>query len=61
MARPDPGRVRSAQLTGAATALRDLQRRAPNRFAELRLEWPELADRIDRIIELVDPPTTPTL
>lgn len=50
----DPERIRNAQLAGAASGLRDLTRSEPQRYNELSATWPELAERLDRICELVD-------
>lgn len=53
MVRPDRARVRSAALTGAATAVRDVL--MLNRDRELedrhRAEWPELWERIDGVMD----------
>jgi hypothetical protein len=50
----DRERVLSAKVIGAACRLRDLTLTRPDAYAELRSSWPELAERIDRLAELVD-------
>jgi hypothetical protein len=50
----DRDRIRQAKLTGAAARLRDLAITQPSAFNNLRSSWPEIAQRIDRLIELVD-------
>jgi hypothetical protein len=50
----DRDRVRQAKLTGAAARLRDLAITQPAAYRDLRSAWPEIAERIDRLIELVD-------
>jgi hypothetical protein len=50
----DPTRIRYAQLEGAAAAIRDLVNRRAEREAAHRAEWPELWNRIDRLIEVVE-------
>ncbi len=47
-------RLRQAQLSGATSGLKGLLNGDPERFEELRATWPELAERLDRISELVD-------
>lgn len=50
----DAERLRYAQLSGAASGLRGLMRNEPDRVTDIRATWPELAERLDRICELVD-------
>ena len=51
---PDRERVRQANLTGAAARLRDLAMTNPEAFEELRRVWPEMADQLGYVVELVD-------
>jgi hypothetical protein len=46
-------------LTGATARLRDLTLIRPDAYRDLRRVWPEIADQIDRLVELVawDEPT----
>lgn len=54
--RADAYRIRCAQMTGAVAAIRDaLMLDHLNRLDRLRADWPELAERIERAAELVDP------
>jgi hypothetical protein len=55
----DQDRIRQAKLTGATARLRDLTLISPDAYRDLRRVWPEIADQIDRLIELVawDEPT----
>jgi hypothetical protein len=50
----DRDRIRHAKLIGAAHRLRDLTITDPAAFAELRQAWPDIAERIERVAELVD-------
>ena len=47
-------RIRHAQLSGVASGLKGLLNGDRERFEELRATWPELAERLDRVVELVD-------
>ena len=47
-------RVRHAQLSGAASGLKGLLNADRERLEELRATWPELAERLDRVCDLVD-------
>lgn len=52
MAKPDPLRVRNAQITGSLAGLRDQVMLAdPVMLGRHRAEWPQLWERIDRVIE----------
>ena len=59
MARPDPARVNSAKIAGLAKALHDFVITNQNRNDFCRKDWPELWERIDDLVELVKPPSTP--
>lgn len=53
MAKPDPQRVRDAQIAGALAGLRDAVMLCdPEVAARHRNEWPRLWERIDRLVEL---------
>lgn len=58
MGKADDHLIRVAQVTGTASNLRGLLRRTerdePGRIEQARAEWPELWERIDAIVELVD-------
>lgn len=47
-------RVRHAQMCGCASGIKGLAAADPAKLEALRASWPEMAARIDRIIELVD-------
>ena len=46
--------MRQAKLTGAAARLRDLATTNPEAFEELRRVWPEIAEQLGYVVELVD-------
>ena len=50
----DRERVSQAKLTGAAARLRDLATTNPQAFEELRRVWPEIAEQLGYVVELVD-------
>ncbi len=51
----DRERIRHAQLTGAVHAIRDqLRLDTDRRLEQLRELWPELVDRIEAAVELID-------
>ena len=53
--RVDRERIRHAQLSGAVMAIRDQQRLdTQGRMERLRADWPEMADRIDAAVGLID-------
>ena len=47
-------RIRHARMMGCASGVKGLLGNSPECFDELRATWPELAERVDRICELVD-------
>jgi hypothetical protein len=51
--RVDRDRVHQAKITGAAARLRDLVITQPDAYSDLRTAWPGIAERIDRLTELV--------
>ena len=57
--RNDPDRIRAAKLAGRAQRLRDLTLTEPARWDALREEWPELVERVETVVALVDWDRTP--
>ena len=56
MARSTDSQLRDAKLIGSARALHDVVRSEQHRSDYARKDWPELWERIDRIIELAASP-----
>jgi hypothetical protein len=53
MVRPDPTRVRAAQIAGEISGMRNMLRAGDRDLeARHRAEWPELWARIDELINL---------
>lgn len=52
----DPERIRHAQMTGRVAAVRAQIRvnKDPEREQRARAEWPELWEKIDALVELID-------
>ena len=50
----DPDRIRAAKLAGRAQRLRDLTLTEAARWDALRAEWPELIERVEAVVALVD-------
>jgi hypothetical protein len=47
-------RLRHAKMCGTASGIKGLVNADRAKLEELRTTWPEMAERIDRICELVD-------
>jgi hypothetical protein len=53
--RADPERIRHANMTAAVIGIRDqLRLDTEDRLELLRTMWPELADRIEEAVALID-------